>query len=157
RQRTRVLVGYPVAQGQAASASPVLGRKLDASDVLVFDMKGNRLAAKAWREKLQNDQHVLVAWGGVVPNPRELALFKDDTLVVVFAGGGTVAEGGAPGARTEYRVIVQPDGSHAYVPFTAPPPLPGSYTPLALPPEPARIPSPSNRRAPAPGSDTVPN
>jgi predicted DNA-binding protein (UPF0251 family) len=154
--RQRVRHAYVHAEGGVQAVSPVVGRKLDASDVLVFDMKGNRLAAKAWREKLQNDLHVLVAWGGTVPNPRELALFKDDTLVVVFPGGATVAEVGAPGARTEYRLIVQPDGSHAYVPFTAPPPVPGNYAPLAVPVEPARIAPPSIRRAPAPEHDDLP-
>jgi len=154
RQRTRAVVVYAQAQGQAAQPSPVVGRKLDAADVLVFDMKGNRLAAKAWREKLQNDQHVLVAWGGVLPNPRELTLFKDDTLIVVFPAGPTVAEVGAPGMRTEYRVVVQPDGSYTYVPFTAPIPGAPNFTPVApAPADPARIPPPPRSqpgRAPLP-------
>ncbi|MCI0701277.1 MAG: sigma-70 family RNA polymerase sigma factor [Planctomycetia bacterium] len=56
----------------------------DPADVAVFDMKGNRLSPKAWKELFKTDVHVLVSHDGKLPNPRELALFKQDTLVVVL-------------------------------------------------------------------------
>ena len=37
-----------------------------------------------WKEKLKTDQHVLLANEGKLPHPRELTLFKDDTLVIVL-------------------------------------------------------------------------
>jgi RNA polymerase sigma factor (sigma-70 family) len=56
----------------------------DLDDVAVFDMKGSRLSLKAWKELLKSDVHVLVAFDGKLPNPRELTLFKSDTLLVVL-------------------------------------------------------------------------
>lgn len=58
----------------------------DIADVIVFDMKGNRLMPKTWKEKLKVDAHVLLAFDGKLPHPRELALFKDDTLILVLPG-----------------------------------------------------------------------
>jgi len=71
----------------------VVAKSYDADDVSVFDMKGNRVAAKAWKSALKTDQHVLVQFDGRLPLPRELQLFKDDTLLIVFPGSGS-----APGA-----------------------------------------------------------
>ena len=65
-------------------SSTVTARTFDPADVSVFDMKGNRLQNKAWRDKFKNDVHALVAYDGKLPNPRELALFKDDALLVVL-------------------------------------------------------------------------
>jgi RNA polymerase sigma factor (sigma-70 family) len=56
----------------------------DTSDVTVFDMKGNRLLPKVWKEKLKTDCHVLLAFDGKLPHPRELAIFKDDTLMLIL-------------------------------------------------------------------------
>jgi hypothetical protein len=56
----------------------------DPEDVAVFDMKGNRLSAKAWKELLKSDVHALIARDGKLPNPREMTLFKADTLLVVL-------------------------------------------------------------------------
>ena len=64
--------------------SVVTGQKHDAADVSVFDMNGNRLADKTWREKLKVDRHALIAYDGRLPLPRELQLFKDDVLLVVL-------------------------------------------------------------------------
>lgn len=47
--------------------STVSGRSSDASDVSVFDMKGNRVPDKTWKEKLKTDQHVLL------PRPPRIA------------------------------------------------------------------------------------
>ena len=65
----------------------VVGQTYDAADVSVFDMKGNRVATKAWKEKLAGDVHALVAFDGRLPHPRELTLFKDDVLLIVFPAG----------------------------------------------------------------------
>ncbi len=56
----------------------------DASDIAVFDMKGNRLLPKAWKDKLKVDVHVLMGFDGKLPNPRELTLFKEDTLLLIL-------------------------------------------------------------------------
>lgn len=61
--------------------SGVSAQTFDPADVAVFDMKGNRLAPKVWKETLKADVHVLVSADGKLPNPRELALFKQDTLL----------------------------------------------------------------------------
>ncbi|QJW98153.1 RNA polymerase sigma factor [Frigoriglobus tundricola] len=58
----------------------------DPADVAVFDMKGNRLLQKAWKDALKNDVHALIASDGKLPNPRELTLFKPDTLLIVLPG-----------------------------------------------------------------------
>ncbi|HEX4612172.1 MAG TPA: sigma-70 family RNA polymerase sigma factor [Urbifossiella sp.] len=127
RQRSRGPITWgpatPVVAGQAPTpqktGSQIVGRKYDPSDVLVFDMKGNRLAPKAWREKFQNDQHVLVSWGGVLPNPRELVLFKDDTLLVIIPGFPSPLNGQpAYVARTYYQPVTLGDGSIQYTPVT---------------------------------------
>lgn len=56
---------------------------VDAGEVAVFDMKGNRLPTKEWKEMLKTDRLALISADGSVPNPRELALFKPDTLLLV--------------------------------------------------------------------------
>jgi RNA polymerase sigma factor (sigma-70 family) len=66
--------------------STISAKTYDASDVSVFDMKGNRVADKTWKAQLKTDQHVLVAFDGRLPLPRELHLFKEDTLLIVFPG-----------------------------------------------------------------------
>jgi len=89
RQRARSVVAVRAdANGTQAFSyevrSTVCGKSTDSADVAVFDMKGHRVAEKVWKEKLKTDQHVLLAQEGKLPHPRELALFKDDTLVVVL-------------------------------------------------------------------------
>ena len=125
------------------STTTVTGQKYDSADVSVFDMKGNRVATKAWKEKLKEDQHALVAFDGRLPHPRELTLFKDDVLLIVFPGLG-----GDPGAAPAgYRLrqyyepvfprsigdnVPQPGGNDI-------PPLPATIPPattLPLPPRP---------------------
>ena len=64
--------------------SAVTAETHDTGDVAVFDMKGNRLAPKVWKEQLKSDVHALVATDGKLVNPRELTLFKADTLLVVL-------------------------------------------------------------------------
>ena len=58
--------------------------KTDAADVVAFDGKGNRLATKVWKDKLKTDVHALIAADGKLPHPRELALFRDDVLILVL-------------------------------------------------------------------------
>jgi RNA polymerase sigma factor (sigma-70 family) len=183
RQRRRGAAGLapvfsppsPTAAGRVADApkagSQIVGRRYDTSDVLVFDMRGNRLAPKAWREKFQQDQHVLIAWGGVLPNPRELVLFKDDTLLVLFPNLPGTAEGGPGGytARTVYQAVTGPDGSVYYQPVTTYE-LGQATTPLAQPtppadsavlggeplePQPARL-TPPAAGTPQPARSTLP-
>jgi RNA polymerase sigma factor (sigma-70 family) len=94
RQRTR---GYVASTRELENGSKVNvyevkttvgGRKYDPADVSVFDMKGNRVAEKTWKERLKKDTHALVAFDGRLPHPRELQLFKDDTWVVVLPAHG---------------------------------------------------------------------
>ena len=49
--------------------SGVSATKHDPADVSVFDMKGNRLPPKAWKEKFKSDVHVLVAYDGQAAEP----------------------------------------------------------------------------------------
>jgi hypothetical protein len=117
-----------------------------------------------WREKLKEDQHVLVAFDGRLPQPRELALFRDDVLLVVFPGhpGGDAVT--VPGYGTQYRLRQAPDGSRYYEPYSPPAPvdhpLPAAGSEVWVPPPPT--PAPGNTIPPvtAPGRasppDTVP-
>lgn len=87
RQRLRGMV--VAANGEvSAAAKQVVSRVganvFDPADVAVYDMKGNRVSPKTWKETFKTDVHVLISAEGKVPNPRELALFKADTLVVVL-------------------------------------------------------------------------
>lgn len=97
RQRAQHHVVAEKVTGQGARygvyelKSVVTGKAYDPADVSVFDMKGNRLQTKAWKEKLKADVHALVAFDGKLPQPRELALFKDDTLLVVLPAAPATA------------------------------------------------------------------
>lgn len=73
---------------QYEAKSTISAKSYDASDVSVFDVKGNRVADKTWKAQLKTDQHALVAFDGRLPLPRELQLFKDDTLLIVFPASG---------------------------------------------------------------------
>ena len=90
RQRGYHVSPVTVAAGNARAVtsyqrkSGVQASTYDPADVSVFDMKGNRLQSKVWKDKLKVDVHALVAFDGRLPNPRELTLYKDDTLVVVL-------------------------------------------------------------------------
>jgi RNA polymerase sigma factor (sigma-70 family) len=111
--------GPPLAS--VAQGPRVVGHKYDASDVSVFDMKGNRVPTKAWKEKLGGDVHALIAFDGRLPHPRELTLFRDDVLLIVFPAGT-----GAPG--------------HGFYPAT----VSGQYGPAlweAAPVAPATVPA----------------
>jgi hypothetical protein len=138
--------------GQAVTTyqrkSTVQASTYDTADVSVFDMKGNRLMPKAWKEKLKTDVHALVSFDGRLPNPRELTLFKDDTLIVVLptASGGLdplmippVARPPEPTTTIPARPAVNP---------TAPPALirPGTPRPPVVPQPPEDLPpsSPGN-------------
>jgi hypothetical protein len=104
RQRTR---GYlqqlrtTPGGGQAVVAewrTTVSGRTYDASDLSVFDMKGNRVADREWKAKLERDVLVLVSFDGHLPHPRQLKVFREDTLVLVLPGmSQTPPTGPAPG------------------------------------------------------------
>jgi RNA polymerase sigma factor (sigma-70 family) len=97
----------------------------DPADVSVFDMKGNRLAAKDWKAQLKGDVHALVATDGKLPNPRELTLFKADTLLVVLPA--PVAPAYAPAAYPATTAT----GQSIYVPPSA---LPARPAGSAIPP-----------------------
>jgi RNA polymerase sigma factor (sigma-70 family) len=120
----------------------------DPADVSVFDMKGNRLSPKAWKELLKNDVHALVAHDGRLPHPRELTLFKQDTLLIVLP---------APPAATV--------GGNYYVPSTPMTAPPARVAPPAQPVQPPAVRPPQGTRpalpAPAPfpstgGGDILP-
>ncbi len=112
----------------------------DPADVSVFDMKGNRLSAKAWKEMFKSDVHALVAHDGKLPNPRELVLFKSDTLLVVLP---------APPVPTAVPALPPAHGAPATPPV---PPMPNSRPMGIKPAQPNTVPS-----APAlPGTPLVP-
>jgi hypothetical protein len=144
RQRTfhYAPVTVAAADGRAVTSyharSGVGARTYDPADVAVFDMKGNRLQNKAWRDKFKNDVHALVAYDGRLPNPRELALFKEDALLVVLPAG-------APGATTAtYAMPNIPAPPTADVPVI---PRRGVFDPAAPPPArpgTPRVPRPEN-------------
>jgi RNA polymerase sigma factor (sigma-70 family) len=125
----------------------------DPADIAVFDMKGNRLLPKAWKEKFKVDVHVLVGYDGKLPNPRELALFREDTLVVVLPGQAAV-----PGVAGKYTLRVAPQGGYYYEPVpsipTLPLTVPGDVAPPTLTPAPARPALPG--RTPSPGTTPSP-
>lgn len=110
--------------------SGVQATTYDPADVSVFDMKGNRLSPKAWKELLKNDVHVLVAHDGRLPNPRELTLFKQDTLVVVLPTAVPATTAG-----TTYTVPAPP----------AMTPRPGTFI---APVQPPAAPQPNRRSTP---------
>jgi hypothetical protein len=97
----------------------------DPADIAVFDMRGNRLSPKAWKELFKSDVHVLIAGDGRLPNPRELTLLKQDTLLVVLptVGARDIVEGSnwyvAPSA-----VVPAPPASPALPAMRPAPPLP---------------------------------
>ena len=127
RQRTRAgtVTSYTVtATGQnQAEVQPgprVVGHKYDAADVSVFDMQGNRVSPKKWKDVLAKDTHALVAFDGRLPHPRELTLFKDDALLIVFPAG-TGGPGGAWGQQGYglggyYRTATGQDGITVWEP-----------------------------------------
>jgi RNA polymerase sigma factor (sigma-70 family) len=182
RQRTRasVAVKKEVDGKQQVIAfeqqTIVTGRAVDASDVSVFDMKGNRVPDKSWKDKLKTDRLVLVSTDGRLPLPRDLQLVKDDTLLIVFPPGVAGAEfHWTPAPTTTYRRVQGPNGTTYYEPSTSYPttpaiPPPGGVpsntipspaypptVPAATPPR-SYTPSPnSNRDAPdAPGGTETP-
>jgi hypothetical protein len=130
----------------------VVGHAYDASDVSVFDMKGNRIPEKAWKDKLKSDRLVLVSTDGKLPLPREMQLVKEDTLLFVIphtfsAGYGT--------DTTVYELIKSPNGSQFYTPrpgYSIPPAPPYSTTPDVPPTEP-RTPSPLPKKAGIPENE----
>ena len=110
----------------------------DPAEVSVFDMKGNRLPTKTWKEKLKSDVHVIIGHDGRLPNPRELTLFKEDTLLVVLpTSGGAATVWGSTGA------LVAPP---------ALPTVPGQPSPGTAPPvvRPGRTTTPSRPATPPP-------
>ncbi|MBX9622688.1 MAG: hypothetical protein K2X82_02630, partial [Gemmataceae bacterium] len=115
RQRARVNAAvYAESDGKQPPAvsyrmeTRVVGQKYDASDVSVFDMEGNRVLPKKWKDVLAKDTHALVAFDGRLPNPRELTLFKPDVLLIVFPAG----TGGAYGVwgQQGYGTATSADG-----------------------------------------------
>lgn len=117
--------------------SGVNAKSFDAADVSVFDMKGNRVADKAWKAQLKTDQHVLVAFDGRLPLPRELTLFRDDTLLIVFPRG--------EGYEAHWPQFFQGQGAFNLSEFR------GVYAPAAPPAPPAipGVPTPPGTPAPA--------
>jgi len=133
RQRTRAsqMVAKEDDEGRKVwvheTRSTVVGSKHDAADVSVFDMNGNRLPDKVWREKLKADKHVLIAYDGKLPLPRELQLFKDDVLLVVLPAHAITSGHGAWGTTTTYE-LMQGQNGFFYQPRT-------TVTPPASAPE----------------------
>ncbi|MBP3960272.1 sigma-70 family RNA polymerase sigma factor [Gemmata sp. G18] len=123
--------------------SGVHAKSHDPADIAVFDMKGNRLAQKVWKETLKNDVHALITNDGKLPNPRELALFKQDTLLIVLPAPAGYYPMSGSGATT-------------YAPAEGfPPPVvrPGT----TFPPTPSRQPArPARPLTPSPDIEPTP-
>jgi RNA polymerase sigma factor (sigma-70 family) len=140
------------------SKSAVTGYKVDAADVSVFDMAGNRLSDAKWKAKFKADTHVLVAHDGKLPHPRELSLFKEDTLLVVLPNNPVPPAGVTP--ATLYRLRQGSNGQFYYSPETslAPPAPPAppvaevevEIVPPAVPPTPAPPTVPGRPRSATP-------
>ncbi|HEV3383438.1 MAG TPA: sigma-70 family RNA polymerase sigma factor [Gemmata sp.] len=147
------------------SGSAVFGQAInDASDIAVFDMKGNRLMPKVWKEKLKVDIHVLIGFDGKLPNPRELTLFKDDTLLLILPDRSALYSVPPPAGNyftpttsfvpiTESVPRVSPTVEEYTPPSVdSPPRVPNSNY---LPPQVSRPPVPSqNTPLPQPSSST---
>lgn len=127
--------------------SGVVATTHDPADVAVFDMKGNRLSPKAWKELLKSDVHALVAHDGKLPNPRELTLFKQDTLLIVLPAGAS-----AP-AQHGYTVTTTASGQTYYAPSASVPAVPPVTT---VRPNVAFPPPPPPRVAPLPARPALP-
>lgn len=128
--------------------SGVTATTFDPADIAVFDMKGNRLAAKDWKGQLKADVHVLLTRDGKLPNPRELTLFKADTLLIVLPAP-------TPTAPSVYAPVAGSGG--VWYPPTAPPaPAVPALPPASTTPAPRAVP-PIRPAAPAlPPQPTVP-
>jgi RNA polymerase sigma factor (sigma-70 family) len=179
--RKRIEVSEPVTRQHGNQSvttyehgSSVSGQAInDASDIAVFDMKGNRLMPKVWKEKLKVDSHVLIGFDGKLPNPRELTLFKDDTLLIILPANSALNAVPAPPVAQYYtpvttyvpvtRYVTQttlPSGTPVPPPPTVeapnvgtPPPSTNTYT---LPPQASRPPVPSPNTPPPQPSSTTP-
>ncbi|MDY3558905.1 sigma-70 family RNA polymerase sigma factor [Gemmata sp. JC673] len=143
--------------------SSVRATTYDPADVAVFDIKGNRLSPKAWKEMLKTDVVALVSSNGSLPNPRELTMFKPDTLVIVLPNGYTQhSAGGATTYVPTYgsQMIPPPALAAPSSPFRntvpaapaqntrpAPPAAPRATTPPKA--------QPANPTAPSTGSDPL--
>ncbi|MBY0456437.1 MAG: RNA polymerase sigma factor, partial [Gemmataceae bacterium] len=111
-----------------ARVSTVTAATHDTADIAVFDMKGNRLMPKAWKELLKADAHVLIAYDGKLPNPRELTLFKQDALLVVLPASA------APAVASVYSApLVEAVPPSSFVPAPVQPP---NVVRPAVPPRP---------------------
>jgi hypothetical protein len=92
RQRAKhIEVKSPVGEANSPFESPYKLRSVvsgqtfaDPGELAVFDMKGNRLLPKVWKDKLKVDTHVLLAYDGKTPNPRELTLLREDVLLIIL-------------------------------------------------------------------------
>jgi hypothetical protein len=142
--------GHVVTKAQKRSALSVAEH--DSADVAVFDMKGNRLSPKAWKELLKSDVHALIAYDGLLPNPRELTLFKQDTLLIVLPG-----QAAGPG------YTLTNDGRNWYYAapnvapsVTVPPALPTPTAPVTAPPQPVKPNKPARPTPPAAPGNTLP-
>jgi hypothetical protein len=155
RQRVQHFVSFQQLVGgqvvtKSQKRSAISASEYDPADVAVFDMKGNRLSPKAWKELFKSDVHALIAHDGKLPNPRELALFKQDTLLVVLPGGPY-------GYTTETR-----EGRTFYVPSpptVAIPPAVGPAPSLTIPAQPPKPNKPTRPVLPPPapeGEDLLP-
>lgn len=144
RQRTKAVIAVKkeINGKQQITAyerqAAVVGRAVDASDLSVFDMKGNRLTEKAWKEKLKGDKLVLVSLDGRIPPPRDLQLVKDDTLLFVFPPNAIghdafMTPGTLVPAATLYRLRQGSNGLY-YEPEAALPAYPSTPAPAAVPP-----------------------
>jgi RNA polymerase sigma factor (sigma-70 family) len=166
RQRVQMFTAGYEKRGEVMVAkvdrrSEVQSRTFDPADIAVFDMKGNRLSPKAWREMFKSDVHVLVGHDGKLPNPRELTLFKADTLLVVLPAQADAVEVPAAPGRAGYRLRQYYEPlTNPYPPATPPVPGPNPFremipAPGAAPPTPppggTTLPVPATPPAPAPG------
>jgi hypothetical protein len=168
RQRKREFVATVINDAQdpknAALAatfemrSTVENNTVDAADIAVFDMKGNRVADKAWKEKLKTDLHVLLITNGKLPHPRDLSLFKEETLLIVLPSHSF--EVAAPTARPvpKVRYLQTPNGVEFLeeaIPAPSGNSFPSAPSTGALTP-PATVPKPSTAKTTPPAISPTP-
>jgi len=123
----------------------------DPADIAVFDMKGNRLSQKAWKEMLKSDVHALIASDGKLPNPRELTLFKPDTLLIVLPGSFGYPVQPAPATGFSYTPVTE----YGYTPRTYYVPAPTVRPTQSPTPRPESV-TPAPSVQPGPSVGTVP-
>jgi RNA polymerase sigma factor (sigma-70 family) len=177
RQRSYYYVQVPVVVNDGSvmtieqKRSGVNVAAVDAGEVAAFDMKGNRLPSKEWKETLKTDRLVLISADSSLPNPRELSLFKPETLLLVvpqqstappaggfYVGGFSYTPLPAASPPPVAQPPIVPNQPTPTIPFANPTPASPSITPLPNSPTPPLTPvePPASTLPPVVGMPSLP-